>query len=240
MSADQQSRLREEFSLTYGCPIDFFNRPGTFIRVRESQAGKNRVYLNRYEDWSFLTVAPEDENVFRDAVDPSRPAVPGAFPPTRRAAGLHERFHCLLLPPEAHPRWEPASGYQLKEHDPADHPLLESFLERCTPEEIDDADIDLDDPDDAIVLGMKGDEPIAYSGYRILEKHLGDLGILVLPGHRRKGLALATLSRSIEICRKRNYIPLYRHWDGNRNSAAVAARLGFRRTYCVEVYDLEP
>ena len=237
MPTDFNSRLWEEFSLLYECPIDFFNTPGTFIRTRESLAGRNQIYLTRYLDWSFLTVAPETEERLRDTFDVSRTFtadnLPGAFGGPGK---LEDRLHGLLLPENAKPRGETASGYHLKEHDPSDHPLLKSFLSRCTPEEIDDADIDLDDPDDAIVLVMCKDQPVVYSGYRILRKNLGDMGILVLADHRRKGLAVAALTRSIAICRERGYIPLYRHWESNPKSAAVAARLGFQRTYTVNVY----
>ena len=152
---------------------------------------------------------------------------------------MADRLHGLILPPEAQPRDEVAPGYRLKEHDPSDKTLLETFLSQCTPEEIDEADIDLDDPDDAIVLVMKGEDPVVYSGYRILKKNLGDMGILVLKEHRRKGLAVAALTRAVAICREREFIPLYRHWESNSNSAAVAARLGFHRAYAVEVYEPE-
>ncbi|MBN4047643.1 GNAT family N-acetyltransferase, partial [Acidimicrobiaceae bacterium AH-315-P05] len=124
--------------------------------------------------------------------------------------------------------------------------LIEDFITRADESDIDDAEIDVDDPDDVARIATLANhddsigESLAYAGARPWNAEVGysigvldsiefrDLGILVLPEVRRRGVGAALVS---DLCRdifERGHYPLYRRNDNNLGSVGIAVQTGFQ------------
>ena len=119
-------------------------------------------------------------------------------------------------------------GYVIREADPKNHTPLQVFLDGCTDEEIDDALIDLEDPDEEIRLVFHREKPIGYAGYRLWGENMGDIGILIQKEHRKKGLGIAAVAVATEACLNNKRLPFYRTSNDNKGSEAIAKNLGFQ------------
>lgn len=236
MTTTLPSRYREDLKLLYQCPDSLFTEGGSFLRIVESLQGQ--AYLAVYDTFSVLSVSPKESKRIRKIFDDTHNYAEADLKVFWKNVKLEEQHLGRILDKEMIPDFKLPEEYRLKRHDPADHPLLKAFLEQCSPEDIDDALIDLEDPDDAIVLVMQGETPVAYAGYRIWQKNMGDVGILVLPEHRRKGVGVAAVAETTRVCRERGYVPLYRHCTTNLGSGSIAQAIGYRTVWTVNAYSV--
>ncbi len=128
---------------------------------------------------------------------------------------------------------EPAEGYELRRvrsEDEGVRELVAELLERTDPDDADQADLDLEELDETIVLALAGDGTVAaYASSRPWDEveRFGDVGVLTAADHRRKGLGAAVVS---EMCRwllEDGIDPLYRRDHDNTGSVRLSLGLGF-------------
>jgi GNAT superfamily N-acetyltransferase len=149
---------------------------------------------------------------------------------------LEDRYPHLIVEDGIAPVFAHPAGYEIRKIAPVDHASIKAFLARNSEEDIEDALIDLDDPDEEIRMAYFEGRPVAYAGYRVWNRGLSDTGILVHPDHRGKGLAKSLVGEITTACLANGRIPLWRTWDGNPGSYYVALANRYVLKWKTEVY----
>lgn len=150
--------------------------------------------------------------------------------------------HRLLT---ARPISVPLSTGRLAELDPNDaahRSLLAAFIAECPEEEVDEAEIDLDDLDPAIsvVLDEAG-TVISYASAREWEfdPSFDDVGVLTHPAHRGQRLGAAVVSHFSARRQAQGRLISYSHNVENVGSQRVADAVGFRTARTVAAVDFD-
>lgn len=215
----------------YGCEEDLFGKNGTFFRTPESFESRNDVYHTRIFEHTFITCSKNNaEKIkaeFQLVPGIDRRVTPEQLMQMFPGAKSEETFPHYIYTGEKVDLPTLAEGYRLVNTSPQDHPLLKRFLEPCSEEDIDEAEIDLDDPDEVIELVYQKEKPIGYAGYRTWESGLGDMGILIYPEHRKKGLGRTAVAKVTEDCIRNGRLPLYRASCKNIGSNMIARSIGY-------------
>ncbi|MEL6890237.1 MAG: GNAT family N-acetyltransferase [Actinomycetota bacterium] len=154
----------------------------------------------------------------------------------------------LLLPdgvpspsdePGANGRGDGLSVRWLDSSDPDDLALVRAFVESCPAEDVDEADIFVDQPDPVICVFVDDRDTIAaYASGRAFWAAAGfdDIGVLVRPDHRGVGLGAAVV-HEFAAARCGTASQLYRHDVENVGSAGVARAVGFVELHRVHAFD---
>lgn len=179
-------------------------------------------------------VAPLDgrAGASREAVDAAMAGL-GASPV---AGGVN-----YVLPDDAVVDATVPDGYTVRWLDPSDaddKAFLDQFIDESDPDDIDEVEIERDAPDPAICVLVDTDGKVAaYASGRPFwaAVEADDVGVLVAPAHRRRGLGAAVVAAFVE--RRRHVLPqLYRHnWD-NEGSEGVARSVGYAESHQLVAY----
>jgi len=228
-----------------GADAGVIERSGTTAVADVSRAGTRRVgwyqiqghtllpcdpdVLQSVEGLSHASVSLSDTD-FRLWVDGNGGSVVGqAVMKVAGAAGLQ------LVPPVA--------GVHLLDWSAkADLELMQAFVDTCEASDLDEAEVDMDDLDDAAIALLTDDGAIgAYASSRPFEDELpfGDIGILTSPRQRNRGwgsLAVSALVR--DVLMPRGIDPLYRCDPANVGSHRLSAALGFEIVASLTVAEL--
>lgn len=114
---------------------------------------------------------------------------------------------------------------------------LATFVAASTADDLEEADIDLDELDPLIVGLFDADEMVAYGSGRPYDdiEAFDDIGVLTMPSHRRRGLGASVVAEFVE--RRLGADPtrrmLYRCTTENAGSNAIAASLGFTLAHTI-------
>ena len=114
--------------------------------------------------------------------------------------------------------------------DPDVVELLNRFIEECDDEELDDAELYIDDLDDVVHLGLGADGQIAAyaSGHPFdMAPAYSDVGVITHADHRGQGLGAAVVSSLCTQLLAEGIEPLYRCDEGNDGSVRLSASIGF-------------
>ncbi len=128
--------------------------------------------------------------------------------------------------------------------DPPDHPqlaaldrdrpehvaLIEEFLAECPDDDIDEAEVELDELDPAITVTLNDQGGIsAFASARpwTYDPEYDDIGVLVHPEHRRRGLGRTVVHALAHHQQSAGRIPLYNYDENNTGSHGVATAVGF-------------
>ena len=117
---------------------------------------------------------------------------------------------------------------QVQELTSADADRFAPFTAACSAEDLDEAEVELDDWD---VLGAVADGRLvaAASAYLWAGSQIADLGVITHPDHRGHGHARALVRAFSQRLLAAGYQPQYRCGPGNQASAAVARSAGLAR-----------
>jgi GNAT superfamily N-acetyltransferase len=128
--------------------------------------------------------------------------------------------------PPVVPEIAPPGSYVIAPHDP-NGSMVAGFLESCDEDDLDAADVDPDEPDLHVALAAVDGIAVGYAGFRIWERNLADVGVLVARDHRQRGLASALVASVTATALSSGLVPLYRHESSHAASAAVRAPVGY-------------
>lgn len=143
--------------------------------------------------------------------------------------------HYLLQPADFNAPPLPGD-IEMRRLEAADRPALESFLNRNSPDDIEEADITRQEHDPVIVGGFFGDEMVAYASFRFLTAYggeatfgdqIGDVGVLIHPRFRSRGLGAAVVAFLTEWCLGHGIIPQYQAQADHIHSRQIPLRLGY-------------
>lgn len=104
---------------------------------------------------------------------------------------------------------------------------MKNLFNQCTAQEMDNADILLEEID-PVNFGVYEDGQLAaYCSYRIFGGNICDAGVIIHPDHRNKGLGKAVTSAMCEYCFQNDIIPMCRIFSDNIFSMRIPKMLGF-------------
>ncbi len=233
-------KILKDRSSFYGCSAETFFKQGTTLRPVESLNGKTELYYTKLFNHSFISAGKELIFCLSDRSNGGERSILGEeLTKLFSAVKIENSFPHFIYPGDRVPACRLSDGYDIRTADPSDYPPLQAFLDTCTEEDIEEALIDLEDPDKEVYLVYYNDKAVGYAGYRLLDSGLGDVGILVHPDHRRLGLGSAGVAAATKACLKNGDLPLYRTSRDNRGSAAIAVRLGYKLQWETLLYNCE-
>lgn len=114
---------------------------------------------------------------------------------------------------------------------------LTTYYSECSEDDLEQADIYVDQPDPVIFLGRIDQKIVAYGSHRYVSQGIADMGILVHPGFRKKGYGLAKVHHNTAWCIEHEVIPMYIVNRRNTGSMSLIEKLKF--TPIIEAYRLD-
>lgn len=140
-----------------------------------------------------------------------------------------------LFPLDFKPK-KPANSFNTRQVFPEkDNPTLLNFYEACSEEDIDEAEIYIDEPDPVIIGLFDGEEMVAYASHRYWDDVIADIGVLVHPEYRSQGLGKAVVSELCQWCIEHDVVPMYRVFRGHVHSWRIQHTLGFTELVKIEI-----
>jgi GNAT superfamily N-acetyltransferase len=119
-------------------------------------------------------------------------------------------------------------------HAENDDSYLLSLYEACTEEDLDEAEISIDKPDPVIYGIFAGGQLVAYASHRYWDDVIADIGVLIHPGYRSRGLGKAVVSALCEWCIANDVVPMYRVFSDHTHSLRISQALGFKEMVLIE------
>jgi GNAT superfamily N-acetyltransferase len=241
---------------------DALDQPGTTVVGRDDRAGSSAMVCYRTGDHLLVWADPAVvDQAIAAGLEPGPAAITQDDLAGRAAAaGFEYRVTAVMQLLSGHPTASeepPASipGYHHRRLgcEPSTVDAVRAFAEQCDPVDVEEAALDeLDEFDEAainVLTPVTGDGPetnrdipeiLAYASAARWDwdETLADIGVLVHPDHRRRGLARFVVADTVRQLLSDGRIPLYRHDAANLGSAAVAAGAGFEPVASLDMYVL--
>lgn len=214
-----------------GLDVDVLDAPGTTVRADPARAGLRLVSRYLIGDHALIwtepalaaAVASLDGRV--DAIDEAE------FRRWCESAGAEwlgaGNDHVLadgFVPPD-----RPGAVAVLDRAAPAAIELVAELLDACSDDDRDEADFALDALDELLVGWFEHDRLLALAGGRVWDARPGfrDIGVIVHPAGRRRGLGRAVVEQVVTEIVMRGHRPLYRCSVENAGSGRLCRSVGF-------------
>ncbi len=145
--------------------------------------------------------------------------------------------HRVLEGPPTSPPLDPTMVLRaMSRDDAADRASIGSFLESCPSEDVEEAEIELDDLDPAIVVVTDSDGEIAaFASARAwsFDSTFDDIGVLTSPTHRGRGFGASAVAELINQQQATGRTMFYNCDTTNLGSDRLAQSLGFELVHVV-------
>jgi len=99
---------------------------------------------------------------------------------------------------------------------------------------LDQADIYIDKPDPVIYGIFAKRQLVAYASHRYWDEIIADMGVLVHPHYRSRGLGKMVVSVLCEWCMKNGVVPMYRVFNDHAHSFRIPQVLGFKEMVVID------
>ena len=123
-------------------------------------------------------------------------------------------------------------------HPENDNTYLRSLYDACTEEDLDEAEIYVDDPDPVIYGMFAKEQLVTYASHRYWDEIIADMGVLIHPNYRSQGLGKAVVSALCDWCIQNNVVPMYRVFSDHPHSQRIPQALGFQELVVIETVKL--
>jgi GNAT superfamily N-acetyltransferase len=126
---------------------------------------------------------------------------------------------------------------------------LHELFDACKEHDIDEADIWLDRPDPVVFCGFMDETIVAYASHRYLSAYgddrcfgdeIAELGVLIHPDYRGKGLGKAVISALSQWCIDHDKIPQYQTNQSHVGSRRIPESLRYTRLFDVLLIEVKP
>jgi len=224
--------IYEERAKIYNCSINIFDTEGITLLEVESLRKKNYFTLASFGNRLILRVDPEMETPF-DKHDISMSGKPLEFINSIKeyyasSERSLEKTYCgyYYLKDE---QLVSNSNLTIDRITEENTEQLKTFLSSLSEEELDLADIELDELDPVIFGGFKDNKMVGYISHRYPNGHeaLGDIGIVIDADYRGNGFGKAMLIHEVNWCLRHEIVPMYFVLDDNKASVSLVQQLGF-------------
>ena len=115
-----------------------------------------------------------------------------------------------------------------------DNSHLLSLFSACTENDLDEADIIVNEPDPVIYGMFNGNQLVAYASHRYWDEIIADMGVLIHPSYRNRWLGKAVVSELCKWCIKNQIVPMYRVFSYHTHSKSIPLALGFKELVTIE------
>ena len=230
----------------FECPIDLFSKQGIYIFADDQYTDKKLV-LYHIDKLAVIRISPvliKEAGLKAGFQAYDKPISPQILSTLLGSDYKFERKSTLLdyflAPADFIPQPAP-EGFRLQHLDPkADEAILLKLFNACTPEELDDADIILGEPDPVIMGLIYNGELVAYASHRYWgDDEIADMGVLIHPKYRGRGLGKAIVASLCKWCIQHNVVPMYRVFDENRISQKIPIKLGFQELIPIHSFSID-
>jgi len=231
-------RIYRERASFYHCEPELFTRPGVSFFPAESL--KNTITLARIGKHLLIRHDPSVRMPVEDIrrLDVSRDEAVldylGLVNDFKDYVRMEPYIYFYKLNPS--PAEMKPPELEIRKVTGEEYPELFPFFFQCSREDFEEADILLDEPDPVIFCGLSEKAIVAYVSHRYLSEDIADMGILVHPLHRRKGLGSLMVELDTRWCLENGKIPLYRVRRDNTPSVSLISGRGY--TPLITVYRL--
>jgi len=218
-----------------------FDGTGTTIVTSGDRSGRTLVSQYNIADHTVLWTGPDSVDRIKLLESTSTSLTHGEFLAWATTAGAksHGIGHDHVLdagapPPVVDPSLEYLSGTLPETID-----RVRQLFSTASAAELGEADFELDALDPILTGWNAGQQLVALGGARPWEDRPGfhDIGVLVSPSHRKKGLGRQVVAGVAAGVLRKNGKPLYRCAIDNQGSERLAMGLGFRVACSIQAVD---
>ncbi len=227
-------------------PPELLDRPGTTVVGRPDRADTGMALCYRVGSSAVIWTDPVLEDRFSSLASSSSTVPADHFVAHATAVGLsHLADAAMRVLPTGHidlPSVPADYDHMRLTNDDVDR--VRGLTEQCTVEDVEEASLEeLDEFDEAAinVLTLNGDDAlVAYASGGAWDWDDGfcDMGVLVHPAHRQRGLGRWVVAQAARDLLEADMLPLYRHDLANIGSAALSASLGFELVTWLQAYKI--
>jgi RimJ/RimL family protein N-acetyltransferase len=221
----------------FGCEREDFLFPGTLVIREEQLAETGKMHLYHIDKMSVVRADPAlaKQAGLPEGYDRGFGSLTVSTLPDAIQAVVESTFLDYYLDPQDFKCVPVRSEFTVRQLDATnDQALLLDLYAACTEEDLDLAAISLEEPDDVISGIFDGTRLVAYAGYRAWEDTIVDIGVLIHPEYRGRGLGKSVVSSLCECCFRNDVIPMYRVFSYNIHSCKLAEAIGFRPWLVIE------
>jgi len=231
----------------FGCDPDLFDTPGTSISPRDNLYGDGVIYLYHLKKHAILRADPLLIPRLEQLVVQLDPSVPLTLDDLKVFFGaahvnVDDVYPYFYLDPAAFtPVTVPEDvDVSLRRLAQSEYDKLDTLFSACSEQDLEGADIWLNDPDPVIFCGFFGDQVVAYASHRYMTAYgslscladvIADVGVLIHPEFRGRGLGKAVVSALSQWCIDHDKIPQYRLNQGHVRSRRIPESLGYTRLF---------
>jgi GNAT superfamily N-acetyltransferase len=227
------------------CARQDFLHPGTLFIQEEDLAGKGTLYLYHIDQMRVLRIAPSlaeqmgmPDGSDRESASLTVDEIQSFLGEGCRLEVESTLLDCYLDAGDFEP-FPAVDGFVTRRLDPeTDNVFLLDLYGACTEEDLDEAAIDVDEPDPVIFGIFDEGRLVAYASHRYWDDVIADIGVLIHPDYRSRGLGKAVVSELCLWCIRNDVVPMYRAFDYHHHSRRLARALGFREMVRVETLKL--
>jgi GNAT superfamily N-acetyltransferase len=221
----------------FDCDRQDFVHAGTLVIQEKELAETGKVHLYHIDKMSIVRIAPflakqaglpdGYDRVFSSlAVNTFQAWIPVATESTLLDYYLDPKdFECFTV-------GTPFTTRQVDAEN--DRPALLALYEACTEADLDAAEVRIEEPDSVIFGAFEGAQLVAYAGHRYWDEVIADIGVLIHPGYRGRGLGKAVVSALCEWCIRHEIVPMYRVYSTHVHSRRIPEALGFKEWVIIE------
>lgn len=222
----------------FGCSLEDFSKAGTlFIRDKEI-TDPSRMILYQVDKMSVVRIFPAlADQIWVQDKHPETLKMEEiqSMLGDGRQVSVSSTLLDKYLDPEDFTFFDPNGEFPARRVDAEkDKSILFSLFESCTKEDLDAADIYIDDPDPVIFGLFDGEKMVAYASHRYWGESIADMGVLIHPEYRSQGLGKAVISALCEWCIQNKVVPMYRVFSHHEYSRRIPLALGFKDMVLVE------
>lgn len=133
----------------------------------------------------------------------------------------------LFLNPKNYSLSSLDSAYEISQVEDIMVETFKTFTKGCSQADLDEGLVSLDD---SLVFGcFHKNKLVGVASYWFLTDHLADIGVIVHPNYRRKGIGKALVSKLSQWGIDHGKINMYRYDTENEKSRKLAFSLGFEK-----------
>jgi GNAT superfamily N-acetyltransferase len=221
----------------FSCEREDFLHPGTLVIKEEELAGTGKIHLYHIDRMSIVRIDPGlvkpaglPDGYDRDFGSLTVSELQGSI-----RAEVESTFLDYYLDPKDFKCFTAGDNLTTRRlHAENDNPDLLRLYAACTEEDLDLAAIDVAEPDRVIYGMFDGSQLVAYASHRYWEDVIADMGVLIHPSYRGRGLGKAVVSALCEWCFENEVVPMYRVFSYNTHSCRLAQALGFKDLVVIE------
>lgn len=215
----------------FGVPDRIFSSPGSTVVPASSRRGTGRVSHHHIGRHSLIWTDPDVEAELADWNGRTTAIAFDELRTVALAANAELLGHGLehVLPAD-HPSsaWA-AELIVLDGRSPEGIETVRTLLDECSPEDLDEAEFEIDALDPFLVGWIEGRQLLALAGGRPedFRPECMDIGVLVHPDARRSGRGRAVVAAVADQVVEAGHVPLYRSGSENIASQRLCRSAGF-------------